>query len=123
MTAPAVDIVAASGGARTYLAREFPDSIVDRAYMRFSGTSASAAVVSGAVALMLGLTLLFEGEFQLLLGPLLDPDVLGEHDRVPRPVLRIEQPHAASPAPDRLAVLANVAFLQLHHASPPGDVA
>ena len=53
VTAPGVDIVSTSGGKRTYLAKEFPESIVDRRYMRLTGTSASAAVVSGTVALML----------------------------------------------------------------------
>ena len=53
VTAPGVDIVSTFGGQRTYLAKEFPESIVDRGYMRLTGTSASAAVVSGTVALML----------------------------------------------------------------------
>ncbi|TEU00292.1 MAG: hypothetical protein E3J29_01980 [Dehalococcoidia bacterium] len=53
VTAPGVGIVSTSGGKGTYLAEEFPDSIVDRGYMRLTGTSASAAVVSGTVALML----------------------------------------------------------------------
>ncbi len=53
VTAPGVDIVSTFGDERTYLAEEFPESIVDRHYMRLTGTSASAAVVSGTVALML----------------------------------------------------------------------
>lgn len=53
VTAPGVDIVSTSGGKQTYLAKELPESIVDRGYMRLTGTSASAAVVSGTVALML----------------------------------------------------------------------
>jgi serine protease AprX len=53
VTAPGVDIVSTSGGRNTYLAYELPETIVDRTYMRLTGTSASAAVVSGAVALML----------------------------------------------------------------------
>ena len=53
VTAPGVDIVSTSAGQNTYLAREAPDSFVDRRYARFSGSSASAAIVSGTVALML----------------------------------------------------------------------
>ncbi len=53
VVAPGVDIASTSGGRRTYLAKEFPESIVNRDYMRLTGTSASAAVVSGTVALML----------------------------------------------------------------------
>lgn len=53
VVAPGVDIVSTSGGRWTRLAREFPQSIVDRSYIRLTGTSASAAVVSGTVALML----------------------------------------------------------------------
>lgn len=53
VTAPGVEIVSTSGGPFTYLAREAPENVVDRRYMRWSGTSAAAAVVSGAVALML----------------------------------------------------------------------
>ncbi len=53
VAAPGVGVVSTSGGETTYLAQEMPDSIVDRSYQRFSGTSASAAVVSGTVALML----------------------------------------------------------------------
>jgi len=53
VVAPGVDIVSTSGGQRTYLAKELPENIVDRGYMRLTGTSASAAVVSGTVALML----------------------------------------------------------------------
>jgi serine protease AprX len=53
VTAPGVDIVSTFGDERTYLAEEFPESIVDGHYMRLTGTSASAAVVSGTVALML----------------------------------------------------------------------
>jgi serine protease AprX len=52
VVAPGVGIVSNTGG-WTYLARERPQSIVDRAYMGLSGTSASAAIVSGTVALML----------------------------------------------------------------------
>jgi serine protease AprX len=51
--APGVDIVSTFGDERTYLAEEFPESVVERHYMRLSGTSASAAVVSGTAALML----------------------------------------------------------------------
>ena len=53
VTAPGVDIVSTSGGRRTFLAKERPESIVDRDYIRLSGTSGAAAVVSGSVALML----------------------------------------------------------------------
>ena len=53
VTAPGVDIVSTSGGPQTFLAQETPESIVAQRYMRWSGTSASAAVVSGTVALML----------------------------------------------------------------------
>lgn len=53
VTAPGVDIVSTSGGKRTYLAKEFPENIVGRNYIRLTGTSASAAIVSGTVALML----------------------------------------------------------------------
>ena len=53
VTAPGVGITSTSGGKGTYLAIEFPDKIVDRDYIRLSGTSASAAVMAGMVALML----------------------------------------------------------------------
>jgi serine protease AprX len=53
VVAPGADIVSTSGGSQTYLVREFPEIVVDRSYMRLSGTSASAAVMSGTVALML----------------------------------------------------------------------
>jgi serine protease AprX len=53
VTAPGVDIVSTSAGPRTYLAQEAPESLVDGRYARFSGSSASAAIVSGMVALML----------------------------------------------------------------------
>jgi serine protease AprX len=51
--APGVDIVSTFGGPQTYLAQEGSESIVDRDYIRLSGTSGSAAIVSGSVALML----------------------------------------------------------------------
>ena len=53
VTAPGVDVVSTYGGPRTYLAQEGSESIVDRDYIRLSGSSASAAIVSGSVALML----------------------------------------------------------------------
>ncbi len=53
VTAPGVDVVSTSGGPATFLAQEDPDSIVAHRYMQWSGSSASAAVVSGTVALML----------------------------------------------------------------------
>ncbi len=52
LIAPGVNIVATSGG-QTYLARQDLENVVDGGYLRLSGTSASAAVVSGSVALML----------------------------------------------------------------------
>lgn len=51
--APGVGIVSTSGGRWTSLARETPESVVAPRYMRLTGSSASAAVVSGIVALML----------------------------------------------------------------------
>jgi len=53
VTAPGVGIVATSGGGHTYLARQVPEAVVDSRYLRLSGSSASAAIVSGTVALML----------------------------------------------------------------------
>ncbi|MDP2673609.1 MAG: S8 family peptidase [Dehalococcoidia bacterium] len=53
VTAPGVGIVSVSGGNHSYLARQAPEAIVDGRYLRLSGSSASAAVVSGTVALML----------------------------------------------------------------------
>ena len=53
VTAPGVGIVSVSGGNHTYLARQAPEAVVDGRYLRLSGSSASAAVVSGTVALML----------------------------------------------------------------------
>ncbi len=53
VTAPGVGIISTTGGQRTYLAQEAPGSFVDGRYARFSGSSASAAIVSGTVALML----------------------------------------------------------------------
>ena len=53
VVAPGEGIVSTLAGRRTYLAKQFPDSVVDRRYIQLSGTSASAAVVSGTVALML----------------------------------------------------------------------
>jgi serine protease AprX len=53
VTAPGVGIVSTSGGNHTYLARQATEAVVDGRYLRLSGSSASAAVVSGTVALML----------------------------------------------------------------------
>jgi serine protease AprX len=53
VTAPGVGIISVSGGNHTYLARQVPEAVVDGRYLRLSGSSASAAVVSGTVALML----------------------------------------------------------------------
>jgi len=53
VAAPGVGIVSASAGQRTYLPQQAPDSFLDGRYARFSGSSASAAIVSGTVALML----------------------------------------------------------------------
>ncbi len=51
--APGRDIVATLAGRGSYLASSFPEAVVDGRYLRLSGTSSSAAVVSGVVALML----------------------------------------------------------------------
>ena len=53
VTAPGVGIVSVSGGNSTFLARQAPEADVDGRYLRLSGSSASAAIVSGTVALML----------------------------------------------------------------------
>jgi len=53
VTAPGVGIVSVSGGNHTYLARQAPEAVVDGRFLRLSGSSASAAIVSGTVALML----------------------------------------------------------------------
>jgi serine protease AprX len=50
--APGSDIVS-SLARRSYLAELLPEHVVDKDYLRLSGTSTSAAVVSGVVALML----------------------------------------------------------------------
>ena len=52
VVAPGSDIIS-SLARRSYLAELLPDHIVDEDYLRLSGTSTSAAVVSGVVALML----------------------------------------------------------------------
>src|SRR3990172_259402 len=51
--APGVDIVSTSSGNKSFLAQEGPDRVVARSYIQLTGSSASAAVVSGMVALML----------------------------------------------------------------------
>ncbi len=51
--APGTNVTATLAGRGSYLARSFPEAVVDGDYLRLSGTSTSAAVVSGVVALML----------------------------------------------------------------------
>jgi serine protease AprX len=51
--APGDEIVSALSNRGSYLAKAFPEAVVDGRYLRLSGTSSSAAIVSGVVALML----------------------------------------------------------------------
>ncbi len=51
--APGQGILSALASRGSYLARAMPEAVVDGRYLRLSGTSPSAAVVSGVVALML----------------------------------------------------------------------
>ena len=51
--APGTDVTSVLAGPSSYVARSFPDAVVEGGYVRLSGTSASAAIVSGAAALML----------------------------------------------------------------------
>lgn len=53
VVAPGLDIVSTLASRGSYLARNMPGAVVDEHYLRLSGTSASAAVVSGVAALML----------------------------------------------------------------------
>lgn len=53
IVAPGVNIVSTLSGRDSYLARNLKEALVDGRHIRLTGTSASAAVVSGVVALML----------------------------------------------------------------------
>lgn len=53
VVAPGVEIVSTLASRGAYLAQEMEDAVVHERYIRLSGTSASAAIVSGTVALML----------------------------------------------------------------------
>ena len=52
LVAPGRHIVGPLASSGAVLAREFPGKVVDRVYISLSGTSASAPVVSGAIALL-----------------------------------------------------------------------
>jgi serine protease AprX len=53
VVAPGRKIVAQSAGSLSTLAQEFPDRLVDGNYIRLSGTSMAAPVVTGIVALLM----------------------------------------------------------------------
>ena len=53
LMAPGQSIVSTLSSPASYLAQALPGAVVDNRYLRLSGTSPSAAIVSGAVALML----------------------------------------------------------------------
>ncbi len=53
LVAPGKNIISLRGGFDSVLSRTYPDRVINERYFRMSGTSMSAAVVAGAVALLL----------------------------------------------------------------------
>ena len=104
--APGQGILSALASRGSYLARAMPEAVVDGRYLRLSGTSPSAAVVSGVVALML------ED----------DPDLTP--DQVKFRLMRTGQPLDGSQAPrvDAFAAIHAKTHGQANHGATPNDL-
>jgi serine protease AprX len=104
--APGQGVLSALASRGSYLARAMPEAVVDGRYLRLSGTSPSAAVVSGVVALML------ED----------DPDLTP--DQVKFRLMQTGQPLDGSQAPrvDAFAAIQAKTNGQANHGATPNDL-